>query len=248
MNHTHGTLPLFARFIARTMGLHFTEDRFPDLEKKMAAVAKDAGYAEVEQYLLRLMSAPLPREQLETLARASPSARPISCVTRGATRSWKNSCSRAHRPPAHHGQVPQDLERRLLLGEEPYSIAILLSRLIPTLPAGTSRLLPPTSTLRRWNAAPGCLPAMVVSQHPSLAYGLLHDTQERSLRDHPRIRKMVRFEHLNLADDGAAPGCGGTDAVDIIFCRNVMLYFNPAQIEHTLARFHQALRDKDGSS
>ena len=59
----------------------------------------------------------------------------------------------------------------------------------------------------------------------------------------PRIRSLVRFDHLNLADDWAAGECLGTDFLDIIFCRNVMLYFEPKQIERTMAKFHAALRD-----
>ena len=246
MNHTHGTLPLFARFIARTMGLHFTEDRFPDLEKKMAAVAKDAGYAEVEQYLLRLMSAPLPREQLETLARV---------LTIGETYFLRD--------PRSYQVLEEQLLPELIAhrrttdkslriwsagcssGEEPYSIAILLSRLIPDLASWNISLVATDinpqalergrrGVYRQWsfrNTPPWLMDYFTIRKNGR--FEII-----------PRIRKMVRFEHLNLADDGAAPGCGGTDAVDIIFCRNVMLYFNPAQIEHTLARFHQALCDK----
>src|SRR6185369_9013964 len=69
MNESHETLPLFAKFIARSMGLRFSEERLEELERKMEAVAKDAGQP-LEQYLLWLMSAPLSREQLDTLARA----------------------------------------------------------------------------------------------------------------------------------------------------------------------------------
>lgn len=246
MNHTHGTLPLFARFIARTMGLHFTEDRFSDFEKKMAAVAKDSGYADVEQYMLWLMSAPLPREQLETLARA---------LTIGETyflrdpRSYK-VLEEQLLPEliAHRRTTDKSLRiwsAGCSSGEEPYSIAILLSRLIPDLASWNISLLATDinpqalehghrGVYRQWsfrNAPPWLMDYFTIRKNGR--FEII-----------PRIRKMVRFEHLNLADDGAAPGCDGTDAVDIIFCRNVMLYFNPVQTEHTLARFHKALRDK----
>ena len=40
----HTTLALFAKFIARTMGLHFTPERLFELDQKIAPVARSAGY------------------------------------------------------------------------------------------------------------------------------------------------------------------------------------------------------------
>src|SRR6185369_12853978 len=60
----------------------------------------------------------------------------------------------------------------------------------------------------------------------------------------PRFRSMVRFENLNLAGVAAAhDSLVGTGFIDLIFCRNVMLYFEPIQIERTVAKFRAALRE-----
>jgi len=246
MSHTHGTLPLFARFITRTMGLHFTKDRLSDLERKMAAVARDAGYAEVEKYLLWLMSAPLSREQLETLARA---------LTIGETYFLRD--------PRSYQVLEEQLLPELIAhrrttdkslriwsagcssGEEPYSIAILLSRIIPDLASWDISILATDinpQALERGRQ--GVYSKWSFRNAPPWLMDYFTRRKDGRFEIIPRIRKMVRFEHLNLADDGVAPGCCGADAVDIIFCRNVMLYFEPALIEHTLARFHKALRDK----
>jgi chemotaxis protein methyltransferase CheR len=50
------------------------------------------------------------------------------------------------------------------------------------------------------------------------------------------IRAAVRFEHANLVDDAA------WDPVDIVFCRNVMMYFTRDAMARTLARIEHALR------
>jgi chemotaxis protein methyltransferase CheR len=54
------------------------------------------------------------------------------------------------------------------------------------------------------------------------------------------IRRMVRFEQANLVDPRGLAGLG---RVDVIFCRNVMIYFDVPARQRVLAGFHRALRD-----
>ena len=56
-------------------------------------------------------------------------------------------------------------------------------------------------------------------------------------------RAMVRFATRNLLD-GPPPllsGDGGTPAIDVIFCRNVLIYFEPATIARVTAELARAL-------
>jgi chemotaxis protein methyltransferase CheR len=57
----------------------------------------------------------------------------------------------------------------------------------------------------------------------------------------PSIRDAVSFRYHNLTDDRAHPS---PDALpfDLIFCRNVMIYFSPARIRRLAARFNDLLR------
>ncbi len=41
-----------------------------------------------------------------------------------------------------------------------------------------------------------------------------------------RLRQRVEFRYLNLAEDGYPSARNGTAAVDLILCRNVMIYFD----------------------
>lgn len=53
------------------------------------------------------------------------------------------------------------------------------------------------------------------------------------------IRKVVRFEVRNLMDDD--PNFWQRGAFDIIFCRNVLIYFSPEQAQILVNRFARAL-------
>ncbi|HCF59448.1 MAG TPA: chemotaxis protein CheR, partial [Myxococcales bacterium] len=51
----------------------------------------------------------------------------------------------------------------------------------------------------------------------------------------PRFRKRVRFDYLNLAEDAYPSMANGTFGVDLILCRNVLIYFE-AQVVALVAR------------
>ncbi|MFQ5626483.1 MAG: CheR family methyltransferase, partial [Methyloligellaceae bacterium] len=51
------------------------------------------------------------------------------------------------------------------------------------------------------------------------------------------IRSMVKYQHFNLLDDYTPLGI-----FDIIFCRNVLIYFDPATKSEMLTRMAKGLR------
>ncbi|WP_224244848.1 CheR family methyltransferase [Hyalangium gracile] len=60
----------------------------------------------------------------------------------------------------------------------------------------------------------------------------------------PEVRQRVRFDYLNLAlDTWPSPGSGIHD-LDVIFCRNVLIYFTRATIEAVARRLHASLADQ----
>ena len=239
------TLPLFARFIARTMGLHFSSERLPELEHKMAALARDAGSPDLGQYLLRLMSEPLSQELKDTLA---------STLTIGETYFLRD-------PRSYQVLVEEVLpqliaarrttDRTLRIwsagcstGEEPYSIAILLSRIIPDLANWKITVLASDinpQALERGRL--GIYSKWSFRNAPSWLMSYFTELEDGRFEITPRIREMVQFRHVNLADEGVFGGSDGTGEMDIIFCRNVMIYFHAAQIQQTVARFHAALKE-----
>lgn len=54
----------------------------------------------------------------------------------------------------------------------------------------------------------------------------------------PAIRNMVKFQHLNLLDSGRV---GQLGKFDVIFCRNVLIYFDRETIKQVIQNFHRNL-------
>jgi len=236
------TLSLFGRFIARTMGLHIRDERLPDLAQKVAAACTDFGYQDPEACMLWLMSAPLSREQMEVLART---------LTIGETYFLRDP--RSYRALEEH-VLPELISRRkrekclriwsagCSTGEEPYSIAILLSRIIPDLKSWHIVLLATDinpDALERGRQ--GVYGQWSFRDAPPWLMDYFKKRKDGRFEIIPRIREMVQFNYLNLAEDSYPALVNNTNAIDIIFCRNVMLYFEPATIRSVTAKFHNAL-------
>jgi chemotaxis protein methyltransferase CheR len=58
-----------------------------------------------------------------------------------------------------------------------------------------------------------------------------------------RIRGMVTFSYLNLVEDAYPSLVHNTNAMDVIFCRNVLMYFVPELAGKVVRNFHRSLVD-----
>ena len=59
----------------------------------------------------------------------------------------------------------------------------------------------------------------------------------------PEVRDHVRFDYLNLADNTWPSHAQGVWSLDIIFCRNVLIYFNRHTIEEVARRLYASLAE-----
>lgn len=125
-------------------------------------------------------------------------------------------------------------------GEEPYTIAMLLS----TIPE-----------IKKWNIEiiGTDISQKVLQQARRAVYGKssFRATEECNLQSffhqqddgykvNDSIREMVTISHLNLFDTHRLAMLG---KVDLIFCRNVIIYFDQAAKKRVIESFHSALYD-----
>jgi chemotaxis protein methyltransferase CheR len=122
-------------------------------------------------------------------------------------------------------------------GEEPYTMAMVLLRY-----AEEHRLL---TKLRRFDILgtdidPGVLQLAQRAEYGAFAFSeIAPDVRARFFEDgnklRPEIKRMVRFEQLDLMTEPLP-----TD-VHLIFCRNVIIYFERSVQERLFAQFHASL-------
>lgn len=124
-------------------------------------------------------------------------------------------------------------------GEEPYSIATLLkNQLDQTRPFEITATDIDTQVLSI--AQNGVYPIEHLNQIPSeLKAGCFQigsgDISEW-MKVHPSVREKVRFEQFNLI----SPTCPWKNHFDLIFCRNVLIYFKPKEVQKIIETLYEA--------
>ncbi len=130
-------------------------------------------------------------------------------------------------------------------GQEPYSIAMTTSEYQTQKPGGLSMGAQIIGTDISNTMLDLCKNAEYDSL--ALARGLSPERRRKFFQDSENgmakvvqpICKMVNFRHLNLLDSYSLLG-----KFDIIFCRNVLIYFSPEVKSKIIAQFASALNPK----
>ncbi len=123
-------------------------------------------------------------------------------------------------------------------GEEPYTLAMVLGEVAESMPGFRFLVLATdisTAALRR-AARATYDEERIAPVPPPLRKKYLLRSRERELRQvrvAPEAREHVRFRQLNFMDDDFRL----REPMDVIFCRNVMIYFDRATQEAVLRRF-----------
>src|ERR1044071_6168300 len=246
-NHlSNSSLAQLSEFVAQRMGFYFPRERWPDLERGIQSVSRAFEFDDVESCVQWLASSPVSQSQIETLA---------SHFTVGETYFFRETPSfdlleRRVLPKLINRR--RDTERRLRIwsagcasGEEPYSIAILLKRVLPDFKDWQITILATDinpdflakaadGIYGEWSfrgIAPE-LKARYFTRKPNGRFKIL-----------PEVQRMVTFCYLNLAEDSYPSLLSNTNAMDVIFCRNVLMYFAPERAKQVVHKFHLSLLD-----
>jgi len=128
-------------------------------------------------------------------------------------------------------------------GEEPYSIAIVVHELSSTVLAGWQVEILATDISERMLAkAQKALytrysfrntPHDVIARY-------FNQVDDRHFQLNPKIMQMVKFRKMNLMDELNMLFMKG---YDIVFCRNVLIYFDLPAKKRVIQHFHNALLD-----
>jgi chemotaxis protein methyltransferase CheR len=129
-------------------------------------------------------------------------------------------------------------------GEEPYSIAILLSRAIYDLGLWKVAILA-TDINREFlaKAAEGVYTPWSFREVPQKVKETYFRKHRNGVQVLPEIKSMVKFFYLNLAKDSYQLLVDEAGAMDLIVCRNVLMYFAPEQQDRVVEKLCRNLVD-----
>jgi chemotaxis protein methyltransferase CheR len=224
-NLTDSELTQVCEVIAARMGLHFPVERWAMLSRNLASAAKEFGFQNMNGFIQWLLSSELNKDQIMILA---------SHLTISETYFWREpqvfSALTDHILPELVKSKKKG-ERSIRIwsagcstGEEAYSIAIALHKTIQKIKDWNITILATDINPRALSkAVTGIYSTWSFRNSPAwLKSTWFHHREDRQYEIIPEIKQMVTFTCLSLVEMSAI---SNTNTMDIIFCRNVLMYF-----------------------
>lgn len=224
---------LFSNLIYEQSGIHFSTMNRSILETRLQERIKVCRQQDVTSYYTLLMSNP---DEMKML---------LDSVTTNLTRFFRNT---GHFDTLEKVVVPDllDYKRRFhsdsfrvwsagcATGEEPYSIAMVLKEKVPRnykIEVVASDL----SLKSLMIAQEGYYPENKIEGIPPVCLEKYLEPKEKGFQIREDVKSFVRFDYHNLKYDS------GLKNMDIIFCRNVIIYFDEAAQKAVINRFWNSM-------
>lgn len=242
--HSASLLPRWADWVGERLGLYFSEERFADLERGLqSAIGERRRWHETAV------------GRMEETPSAECTAALVSALTIGETYFYREPktlevFSQQILPNLIAARAGQSRTLRLwsagcCTGEEAYTLAMLVDRALPDRRDWEIQILGTDlnprflgrareATYGEWSFR-GTPRWMLDSYFIPGGKGRMTVTN--------RIRSMVTFSPLNLIEPTFPLMQNGTANVDVILCRNVLMYFSPTRAEQVVRRFHHCLNE-----
>jgi chemotaxis protein methyltransferase CheR len=238
----------FSAYLTQYIGLWFPAERQADLSRGMGRLAQARGLLSAEACMREMMAQVPQQADIEMLA---------MYLSVGETYFFRD--------PALFKVLEQEVLPALIdlrrgagtrhlkiwsagccTGEEIYSLAIVLSRLLPDFDQWQLDLLgsdinpqflakASRGVYRDWsfrNLAPQ-IQQRYFSKTADGGYAIL-----------PSLKRRVTFQYHNLAGNARPPFAEYAQGIDLIVCRNVLMYFDPIPMQHAADQLYRSLADE----
>ncbi|CAK0744055.1 chemotaxis protein methyltransferase CheR [Gammaproteobacteria bacterium] len=226
-----------AALISTKMGLYFPEERWSDLIQGLTRAGHSLGFKDTYSYVRWLSAQNLSLEQIEVLA---------NYLTVGETYFLREPkyfefLEQEILPPFLMQKTPLRLwSAGCCTGEEAYSLAITCLRAIPH--QNFSILATDLNPKFLHKARMGLYSEWSFRGTPTwFKENFFTKTSDRKFLISPDIKSLVHFERMNLVQDLDPTPTHYLNSLDIIFCRNVLMYFTHEQQKKIAIAFHDCL-------
>jgi chemotaxis protein methyltransferase CheR len=237
-------LARWADWIGERLGLHFAEDRFTDLARGLQAAIGDRRQWH-ETAVGRMEETPSP----------DLSAALIYALTIGETYFYREpktleAFEQHILPKLIAARAPTTRTLRLwsagcCTGEEAYTLAMMVDRALPERRDWQIQILAtdlnPRFLSRAREATYGEWSFRGTPRWMLDSYFVPGAKGRRTVAH--RIRSMVTFAPLNLIEPTFPQIQNGTANVDVILCRNVLMYFSQPRAEQVVRAFYNCLNE-----
>lgn len=228
--------------IALHMGLHYPPEKWSELARAISAAAPELGCADLRDCLKALRDGPLCAHRQEVLAHH---------LTIGETYFFRDpavfAALREHiLPPLVRARSSAPSGPRCLrvwsagcsTGEEAYSLAITLLEMLPKPQDWQLTILASDINVQALaRARQGVYSDWSFrNASPDFKARYFTRTGEGRYRIDPQVQAMVSFVPLNLARDVYPAIQTNTTGMDIVFCRNVLMYLRDDQAAAAIER------------
>ena len=230
--------------LADHIGLSFAPDHFSDFRGKVKAASKEFGMEPVD-CVNWLLSSPLTEEQIHTLSYH---------LTIGETYFFREAkvfevleddvLTKLIRHRRNTTKYLRIWSAGCCTGEEPYSIAMMLTRILPDIQSWRISILGTDINPQFLKKAQRGVyePWSFRVTAPAMKERFFTQTKGKYHID-PAIKQMVHFAQMNLVSPQTPHGIM-LSSFDIVFCRNVLMYFDRAQAARVSNRLYESLADK----
>jgi chemotaxis protein methyltransferase CheR len=226
----------YRNLIYNESGIHFTATNRSILESRLKEQLRNAAIPSVQAYFDIISK---DKEELKTF---------LDSITTNLTRFFRNQ---AQFDALEHFVVPELMQIKKATGntsikiwsagcstgEEPYTIAMLLSEVLP--PPWKYEITASDISLKcLMTGKEGFYADSRIVGVPDSYLKKYFDKVEGGYKVHSDIMSKIRFDYHNLKNEPAQKG------IDVVFCRNVIIYFDEAAQAAVMNRFWDAMASK----
>ncbi|GHV85430.1 chemotaxis protein CheR [Spirochaetia bacterium] len=226
----------YRTLIYNESGIHFTATNRSILESRLKEQLRNNSVPTVQAYFDIISK---DKEELKGF---------LDSITTNLTRFFRNQ---AHFDALEHHVVPELLKVKketgnttikvwsagCSTGEEPYTIAMLLSEILP--PPWKFDITASDISLKcLMTGKEGFYTDSRIEGIPSAYLAKYFDKVEGGYKVHQDLMSKIHFDYHNLKNDSGQRG------LDIVFCRNVIIYFDEAAQTAVINRFWDAMANK----
>lgn len=227
---------LYRKLIYDASGIHFSATNRSILESRLKERLREKKLEGLKEYYQLLLG---DKEELKTL---------LDSVTTNLTRFFRNQ---PHFDALEKYVIPELMkirgsssDRKLRVwsagcstGEEPFTVAMMMKEILP--PGWSCELVASDISLKSLMVGKeGFYPESRVQGVPEAYLVKYFERKADGYQIKDDIKKLVRFDYHNLKNDS------GQRNLDIVFCRNVLIYFDEAAQKATVERFYEAMAPK----